>query len=431
MRAVIRAAVETGDWREYVAGADELGLLAELAGTTFQFGFSGGDEAQWGLTALAPQELRPVAEALVAAPAAAAWWSRRCWPISGSCTGTAPRGQPGPPSSRQSATACAPSGQQTRNARAGWPRVPAGTQFGMYWWSAPGFAEQTWTTRAAGDIPAAAFGHFIDTLWPFQETGVTVWSLTIAPEARVLEITGPAAWQELVARFPRDVTGTHGGEWRYWGGVPGPWRLPDWELVMEHYDGVHVTVAGFLASCGLALPVGDAYTMLAGWIPGATLWLRDMADRFPPARPLARSPAIRRLGRSPGPLGTLRGATTPGPALVIAGRPRRTTIPVLSRLVPAAGRVAASPAARRRLAKQGYTPAGLACSQSAMRGGPGSGWGGAMISADEPVMTVYGAPGPRTASRSRSSSPPTGSATPRQGARGRRNPKQRPSRSGL
>ncbi len=105
------------------------------------------------------------------------------------------------------------------------------------------------------------------------------------PGARVLEITGPAAWQALVARFPRDVTGTHDGEWRYWGGVPGPWRLPDWELVMEHYDGVHVTVGGFVDSCGLALPVGDGYTMLAGWIPGATLWLRDMAAV---SRPLGR-----------------------------------------------------------------------------------------------------------------------------------------------
>jgi len=65
----------------------------------------------------------------------------------------------------------------------------------------------------------------------------------------------------------------------------GPWRLPDWELVMEHYDGVHVTVGGFLASRRLALPVGDGYTMLAGWIPGATLWLRDLAAV---SRPLGR-----------------------------------------------------------------------------------------------------------------------------------------------
>jgi hypothetical protein len=104
-------------------------------------------------------------------------------------------------------------------------------------------------------------------LWPLAETGVTVWSLQAAPHANVLEITEPTGWQALVGRFPRDVTGTHDGEWRYWGGVPGPWRLPDWELVMEHYDGVHVTIGGYLASCGLALPVGGR----AGDPPGGEL----------------------------------------------------------------------------------------------------------------------------------------------------------------
>jgi hypothetical protein len=149
----------------------------------------------------------------------------------------------------------------------------------------PGFRRAHLDDQCGRRHSGTAFGHFIDTLWPFEETAVTVWSLKIAHDARVLEITGPAAWQALVASFPRDVTGTHDGEWRYWGGVPGPWRLPDWELVMEHYDGVHVTVGGFLASCGLALPVGDGYTMLVGWIPGAALWLRDMAIL---SRPLGR-----------------------------------------------------------------------------------------------------------------------------------------------
>ncbi len=74
-----------------------------------------------------------------------------------------------------------------------------------------------------------------------------------------------------------DVTGTHDGEWRRWGDVTGPWCLPDWEAVMERYDGVHVSVGGYIASCGLALGVGDAYTMLSAWTPDATFWLRDVA----------------------------------------------------------------------------------------------------------------------------------------------------------
>lgn len=284
-RAVIGAAVRRGEWRE-LAHRDELGLLGDLAGSTEGFGFGGGDEAVWGLTALAKDELRPVAEALVAAPGAANWWEPAaladqrflewdgCPRLTGPAIEQAVRD--GMRDERME------NEEGLRRAR---PRERQGTRIGAYWWSAPDFAQLTWTTGPAGDIAAAAFGHFIDTLWPFEETGVTVWALRIAAGARVVEITAPEDWQALVTRFPRDVTGTHDGEWRYWGGVPGPWLLPDWELVMEHYDGVHVTVGGYLASCGLALPVGEGYTMLAGWIPGATLWLRDLTNA---SRPLGR-----------------------------------------------------------------------------------------------------------------------------------------------
>lgn len=284
-RAVIGAAVGRGEWHD-LAERDELALLGDLADTTFGFGFGGGDEAVWRLTALAKEELRPVAEALVAAPGAAKWWAPAAladqrlleWDDCPRVTG--PAVEQAVRDSMRDERAANKEGLSRRR-----PRERQGIRIGACWWSVPDFAALTSTTSPAGDIPAAAFGHFIDTLWPFEETGVTVWSLQLAPDARVLEITEPAGWQNLVARFPRDVTGTHDGEWRYWGGVPGPWRLPDWELVMEHYDGVHVTVGGYLASCGLALPVDDGYTMLAGWIPGATLWLRDVTVV---SRPLGR-----------------------------------------------------------------------------------------------------------------------------------------------
>ena len=89
-------------------------------------------------------------------------------------------------------------------------------------------------------------------------------------------VAGPADWQALVSAFPTDVTGTHAGEWHASTGLPGPWRLPDWEQVMQHYDGVHLTIGGYLACGGIAPPAGGGYTMLTGWIPDATLWLRDV-----------------------------------------------------------------------------------------------------------------------------------------------------------
>lgn len=241
-RTIIGAAVERGEWRQLLE-RDELGLLGDLADYTLGFGFGGDDEAVWELTALAEEELRPVAEALVTAPGARKWWEPAAladqrfldWDCCPRVTGPAVER-----TVREDMQAERAENEEglTR------PRPPErpGTRIGACWWSAPTFAQLTWTTSAAGDIPALAFGHFIDTLWPFEETGVTVWSVQVAPHASVLEITQPVEWQRLVARFPRDVTGTHDGEWRYWGGMPGPWRLPDWERVMEHYDGVHVSI---------------------------------------------------------------------------------------------------------------------------------------------------------------------------------------------
>jgi hypothetical protein len=280
-RAAVGTAVARGDWRG-VADLDELGLLAELADDTLGLGSGSADDAMRMLLALAGPELRPVADALLAAPAAHRWWQPVAaadqrfleWDGGPRLTG------------RELGQAVRDGMRRARaeNAEA-LQRHRPGSRVRDEWWSAPDFASQTWTTGAFGDVPAIALRHFIDTLTPFEETGATVWSLQIAAQARVLEIGAPEDWQELVRRFPRDVTGTHEGEWRESGGVPGPWRLPDWEKVMDHYDGVHVTIGGYVACGGLAPPVGDGYTMLTAWLPDATLWLTDQVT------------GARRLGR--------------------------------------------------------------------------------------------------------------------------------------
>jgi hypothetical protein len=56
--------------------------------------------------------------------------------------------------------------------------------------------------------------------------------------------------------------------------------------VADVWDGVHLTVAGYLTTAGRALDVEEQYaTVLAGWDPDATYWL---ADVLRPAGPATR-----------------------------------------------------------------------------------------------------------------------------------------------
>ncbi|WP_059013584.1 hypothetical protein [Streptomyces specialis] len=275
VRAAVRAAVSLGQWRR-LGGLTEAELLNELASVSTSFGFGGGDVALWGLTGVAAEELRPVAAALARSPAASGWWEpvRRADQRRLTWTG-AGTGLSGIEDMVRRAMA-----RERAAHREGMARrrpAPGERNLGALWWSAPGFAENTWTTGARAGLPTIELGHFIDTFMPFGEATAVVGSLTVDERARVAEIRRPEDWRALVARFPREVTGPHDGEWRTWGDVDGPWYLPDWEALAGHFDGVHVTIGGCLAACGLVQPVRDGYTVLAGWVPDATVWVRDVA----------------------------------------------------------------------------------------------------------------------------------------------------------
>jgi hypothetical protein len=253
-----------------------LDFLLALERTTFIFGFM-GYEWLWRLTKSMTDELRPVAEDVVAAVAPYGWWE----PVER----TDQRlllwdGQPevvgaGIEALVRDGVERARAENEESSAR---HRPRRGQRnVGAAWWSPPSFAPLTWTTRHVPPLPSVALLPFFDTFRPFEPTGARVFALEIDPSAHVYEVNGPEDWRCLVEAFPMDVTGTHDGEWRRWGDVAGPWCLPDWSAVVERYDGVHVSVGGYVASCGLALRVGDAYTMLSAWIPDATFWLRDVA----------------------------------------------------------------------------------------------------------------------------------------------------------
>ena len=145
------------------------------------------------------------------------------------------------------------------------------------WWSFPWAldAPRTDTARMVGEPPApAALVWIEDSFGP--EAGMS-WRVGPPPDARVYEVDGPAAWAALVRAHPFEVTATtKSHDWRRATGRNGRWAMPDWRSVAEQWDGVHVTVAGYLTTAGRALDIDDQLaTVLAGWEPDRTFWLTD------------------------------------------------------------------------------------------------------------------------------------------------------------
>ena len=94
------------------------------------------------------------------------------------------------------------------------------------------------------------------------------------PDAEDRGFAGEAAREAL---RPLDVSKSRRHDWWRVTGWAGRWLIPDYAAVAADWDAVHVTVAGYLTTAGIAIPVGDgARTMLAGWDPDATWWITDV-----------------------------------------------------------------------------------------------------------------------------------------------------------
>jgi hypothetical protein len=141
------------------------------------------------------------------------------------------------------------------------------------WWSAPLGEQLPWTTRPLPGLGSTELVWEEDTL---GHPSARVWHLTAAAAPRVYEIDSPTAWTALVAQYPLDVTHSNRDEWRQVTGLDGPWLVPDYQAVAHDWDGVHLTVAGYLATATRALPLPQhGHTLLGGWDPDATWWLND------------------------------------------------------------------------------------------------------------------------------------------------------------
>ncbi|WP_167043820.1 hypothetical protein [Salinibacterium sp. ZJ454] len=141
------------------------------------------------------------------------------------------------------------------------------------WWSIPPSALTRTTRSLRGRGPVG--------LWLVEDrfgwNAATTEQVHIPDDARIYEIDAPEAWADLCRRYPLEVTASRRHDWYRTTGRNGRWLVPDWSRVQHDHDAVHLSVGGYLATAGLALPVADDWaTVLAGWDPDQTYWLQDV-----------------------------------------------------------------------------------------------------------------------------------------------------------
>jgi hypothetical protein len=143
------------------------------------------------------------------------------------------------------------------------------------WWSAPITPYGLSTTRMADGAP---LGLTLIEDAPSADRGRS-WPVRIAPAARILELGTPADWIDVTRRYPLDVSAGKRGDWWRATGRDGAWLMPDWAAAAADWDGVHLSIAGYLTTAGRALVVDEQFaTVLAGWDPDATYWLDDVVQ---------------------------------------------------------------------------------------------------------------------------------------------------------
>ncbi|WP_207453593.1 hypothetical protein [Desertivibrio insolitus] len=158
-----------------------------------------------------------------------------------------------------------------RRAQRDTPRDPAAS-FSGDWWSAP-VSVVTSSTRDLGEAGPVGL-HLVEDRFGWERA--LVLPLEVTPTS-TYELDGPDAWAELCHRFPLEVTASRRHDWYRVTGWDSEWVIPDWSAVAREYDAVHLSLAGYLTTAGRGIPLTETHsTVLAGWDPDQTYWLRDV-----------------------------------------------------------------------------------------------------------------------------------------------------------
>lgn len=237
--------------------------------------------------------LRPLAEAVLASPAAAWWWRPCDTDDQHHVEHVRDDGQvehdPALQALDGGAVAAALARWRTETladedrARRERPTA-ADAPWSGRWWSTPAL---TGVLSSRSRTPTTLTLVEDSVGWPAAQTR----RLRLRAGVRVYEVDGPDAWVRLASRYPLPVTRSRRHDWYRATGWDGSWVLPDWSAVAADWDGVHVSPLGYLTTAGRALVTeapgeevltggspGPARTLLAGWDPGTAWWLRGAVD---------------------------------------------------------------------------------------------------------------------------------------------------------
>lgn len=159
------------------------------------------------------------------------------------------------------------------------------------WWSTP--PAGLWTSTATWPDGTPVGVELVEDDFGLERARAC--RLRIVPAARICEINRPEDWGGLCRRYPLDVSAQRRCNWFETTGRKGRWVIPDWTQVAEEFDGVHVSLAGYLCTAGAVVDVGDGNlvddspslptlgntddrtaSLMAGWDPDTTYWLNDV-----------------------------------------------------------------------------------------------------------------------------------------------------------
>lgn len=148
-----------------------------------------------------------------------------------------------------------------------WCAMASGAEGRPEWWSIPLMPQVLTTSRAVGEGSLSVFAPEDD----LGRSAARLYRCHTSDADRVYEVDSMESWRALIDRFPMDVTRSRRDIW----GKGQRWFIPNWYDVASEFDIVHLTTTAYLELAGRVLAVEDGMTMVAGWGPDESVWLRE------------------------------------------------------------------------------------------------------------------------------------------------------------